>query len=182
LLNVVQASMTKIYTKTGDDGYTKNLLGKRKPKSDLEFEIVGTLDELNACLGLLHTSKNKKLLAQIRELQSDLLTIGALVSGFKSSNKDEFSKRVSKLESLIDAYDAKNKPLKNFILPGGSFESGILHYTRTICRRLERLLVRHVKDVSVLIYINRLSDLLFVLARFFNSKGKKDILWMNIKP
>jgi cob(I)alamin adenosyltransferase len=171
----------KIYTKTGDNGSSKTITGTRTLKSDLSFEVLGTCDELNATLGILRTSKKKDLIKVITGLQSDLFKIGSYFAGVKFTKVEAawLKKRTEEIEIDIDKIEKKNKPLKNFILPGGSFESGHLHLARTVCRRLERSLVRYSKAgyPEMKTYINRLSDYLFVLARQQNNGGKKDIIW-----
>lgn len=177
--------MTKIYTKAGDNGYSKNLKGKSYPKSDLLFEVVGTLDELNAVLGLISLSKKKTLRFQTGSLQSYLFTIGSFFASGKviPGNLNWLEKQLLMIEKNIDEIDAQNISLKNFILPSGSYESSHLHLARTVCRRLERLIAKYLNDkgnssfVPVQKYINRLSDYLFVLARFYNQKGRKDVIW-----
>jgi cob(I)alamin adenosyltransferase len=171
----------KVYTKTGDNGSSKTITGIRKLKSDLSFEVLGTCDELNASLGLLHLSKKRNVVNLITEVQSDLFKIGSYFAGIKFTKveADWLKQRTTTLESEIDKIETKNKPLRNFILPGGSFESAHLHLSRTVCRRLERALVRYSKSdfAEIKVYINRLSDYLFVLARFYNGGGKRDIVW-----
>lgn len=175
----------KIYTKNGDSGKSKTLTGQQKAKSDLLFEVLGTIDELNASLGFLQQSKKRKLAAQVTKVQSDLFKLGSFIAGspMKSSDVVWITARVAEIETAIDEIDTQNKPLKNFILPGGSVESAQLHFARTICRRLERTLVAYLSKVKTdqfavcETYFNRLSDLLFVLARFYNNKGNADVIW-----
>ncbi len=169
----------KIYTKTGDKGETGTLGNKRVLKSSTLIETVGDLDELNSNLGLsrfyVNNSKIKEILI---ELQKWVFKIGTYIitqdtQRNKYSNLD-FNSVLSKIEKIIDEYETNLSPLKNFILPGGSEGAAWLHLTRTICRRAERtmvLLYKEEKDQSLLEPIrllNRMSDLLFVLARYEN--------------
>ncbi len=175
----------KIYTKTGDDGKSKTITGKRLPKSDLQFEVLGTIDELNATLGILHLSKKKSVRKLVIDIQNNIFNIGAYLAGSTITAKDRLwlLSVIESMEKNIDNIESKNKPLKYFILPGGSFESSYFHLARTICRRSERILVliilKHKIPEGVLIqnFLNRLSDYLFVLARYYNNQGNKDIIW-----
>ena len=175
----------KLYTKEGDTG-TSALLGstRRIPKSRPVFEILGLTDEVNATLGCalasLKKSRETKLLLSIQE---DIFLIGSYVAGLKvsSADKAEWAEKVKDLEDRIDAYSAKLPPLKAFILPGGSEAASHMHLARVKARALERNLVAYTGKNSLkflLPYINRLSDLLFVLARYVNMKlGKEEKLW-----
>lgn len=171
----------KIYTKNGDKGKSSILNKKNIPKHDIVFELVGTLDELSAHLGILHTSRDKEIKKICLTVQEDLFTIGSVLAGFPDTI--DLSERTKWLEEVIDEYDAKNDPLENFILPGGSKYAAHLHIARAVCRRLERkvVLFRDNNDKlnpELLMYVNRLSDLFFVLARYTNKKlGVKDIIW-----
>lgn len=179
----------KIYTKTGDKGETSLFGGERVLKDDLRIKAYGTTDELNAALGLaISEIKNGELIPVIKSLQNDLFTLGSDLAtpsgkgnkGFLITRIDE--KHYLRLEKLIDDFDSQLPVLKNFILPGGSKGAGYLHLARTICRRAEREVVSLSKIVdigsNITVYLNRLSDLLFVLARFENfSNGIEDIAW-----
>lgn len=179
----------KIYTKTGDKGET-GYIGGRVSKSSERIELVGNLDELNACLGLIvGKTKNdenfSKLNQKILKLQSSIFSLGAVIAGGKS--EVNFKKETEKLEKEIDAMDKLLEPLKNFILPGGSEVAAHIHLSRTICRRAERQMVRYFDtinftdeaSVNLLSYLNRLSDYLFVLARFVNKNlGEEDVVWV----
>jgi cob(I)alamin adenosyltransferase len=173
-----------VYTKKGDTGKTSTLKSSGS-KTDAVYAVVGTLDELNASLGLLHQSHSTSLKKQIVEIQSELFMLGSWLAGSPKAEVigKQLAKRVTAFENYIDTIDAQNKPIKNFILPGGSFESGFLHMSRTISRRFERQLVlyfdkhKHKGSDDLLKYANRLSDYLFVLARYYNKKGKNDIVW-----
>ena len=186
MLNATTAGTVsaKIYTKNGDKGLSKTISGYQKLKSDLSFEVLGTCDELNASLGLLHLSKKRDLVKTIVCVQSDLFKIGSFFAGVKFTKVEGqwLKKRTTEIELDIDDIEKKNKLLKNFILPGGSFESSHLHLSRTVCRRLERCLIKYSKKgfPAITVYLNRLSDYLFVLARFYNDGGKKDIVWKRV--
>lgn len=173
-----------VYTKKGDTG-TSSTFVKKSAKSDAVFVVLGTLDELNSILGLLHHTKKTHLRNTILEIQSNLMLLGSWLAGNPQIEKipSFLLKKTSKIETEINSLDSLNKPIKNFILPGGSIESAGLHVGRTVARRLERQLVLYFSKNklkghdNVLKYINRLSDYLFVLARYYNGKGKKDIVW-----
>lgn len=175
----------KLYTKEGDTG-TSALLGssRRMPKSRPVFEILGVADEVNATLGCALASLKKPTeTALLVSIQEDIFLIGAYIAGLKFSSADKamWSNRVTDLEDRIDAYSAKLPLLKAFILPGGSEASSHIHLARVKVRTLERNLVSYSGKKSLkflLPYINRLSDLLFVLARYVNMElGKKEKIW-----
>ena len=179
----------KIYTKTGDRGETSLFGGTRVWKDDLRISAYGSIDELNALLGVAATQiENKELIEIIRSIQNDLFTVGAdLATPLDKGNKGFVIPRVdnsfaTKLEFLIDKFDSKLPELKNFILPGGTVGASQLHLARTVCRRAEREIVALSKteeiNSEIEIYVNRLSDLLFVLARFENFfNGIEDVPW-----
>jgi len=181
----------KIYTKTGDDGITGLLGNRRVPKDDIRIEAYGTVDELNAVLGLARAqgldSTSDKLVSQ---LQDELFAVGSALADpdpmgrYHNAIRPEHAVR---LEEIIDALESELKPLSNFILPGGSLAAAELHLARTVCRRAERLVVRLTRqpggDVStaLIVYLNRLSDLLFVMARVENHRaGVSDIPWKGL--
>ena len=177
--------LDKIYTKGGDSGYTSIVGGQRVKKSSILIEAISNVDELNAVLGFIinYLPTNKKKI--IRNIQNDLFDLGAdLATPF---NRKKNTIRISKsqtvyLEKEIDKINTKLKPLTSFILPGGEKESGLLHLARTINRRCEISIVKLKEktniNIEILKYINRLSDLLFVLARL---NSKKEILWKPLK-
>jgi cob(I)alamin adenosyltransferase len=179
----------KIYTKSGDNGETSLFGGKRVWKDDLRIAAYGTVDELNAVFGIAVTEINdKELCSVLQSLQNELFVLGSdLATPADKGNKGFVIPRIAKenyerLEKLIDEYDVKLPELKNFILPGGSNGSAILHLARTVCRRAEREVVSLCKseviNSEIEIYLNRLSDLLFVLARYQNLiSGTADINW-----
>ncbi|MDP2037370.1 MAG: cob(I)yrinic acid a,c-diamide adenosyltransferase [Ignavibacteria bacterium] len=179
----------KIYTKTGDNGETSLFGGKRVRKDNPRISAYGTVDELNAVLGIVVTEvKDEELNSVLQSLQNELFVLGSdLATPADKGNKGFVIPRIVKencvrLEMLIDKYDAKLPELKNFILPGGSKGAANLHLARTVCRRAEREVVSLSKNEEinseVEIYLNRLSDLLFVLARYQNLiSGTADINW-----
>jgi cob(I)alamin adenosyltransferase len=179
----------KIYTKTGDKGKTSLFGGKRVWKDDLRIKAYGDVDELNSILGLaLSEIKNKELKKVLSVIQNELFILGSdLASPIeKKNNKFQIprvdSSKISKLENLIDEFDSQLPPIKNFILPGGLKSASILHLARTVCRRAEREVISLAKidkiNSEIKVYLNRLSDLLFVLARFDNfSSHHPEIEW-----
>ena len=182
--------LNRIYTRTGDDGTTALGTGERRAKYDLRVEAYGTIDELNAALGVarLHTVARAEIDAALSRAQNDLFDLGADLCAPESASDTRSRLRVSdaqveRLEADIDALTAKLAPLRSFILPGGTPASAHLHLARTICRRAERLAValaaKSDEPVSgaVLRYINRLSDYLFVAARAMDRDGTRDVLW-----
>jgi cob(I)alamin adenosyltransferase len=175
----------KIYTKTGDAGETGLFGGGRVPKDDPRVQAYGDVDELNAWIGLVIAIHQPEFEASVLEsIQRDLFTIGAELA---TPNPDKVrspldAETVAALERVIDSYDAQLKPLKNFILPGGNPKAAALHVARTVCRRAERAVVTlaraHTVNPLIIHYLNRLSDLLFVLARAVNMQaGRDDIPW-----
>ncbi|RCK75846.1 MAG: ATP:Cob(I)alamin adenosyltransferase [Ignavibacteriae bacterium] len=171
----------KIYTKTGDDGTTSLYGGKRVLKCELRIEAYGTVDELNSVLGICRAMKlHKRVDRLLDKIQNQLFVLGTDLATPKSSRKKPVPRikesDIKFLEKAIDEFDAENKPLNRFILPGGSLLSSYLHFGRTVCRRAERLVVRLAKNENTgqnpIIYLNRLSDLLFVLARWVNKEKK----------
>ena len=182
----------KIYTKTGDRGDTKLYGGVTVPKHDARVEAYGTVDELNALLGaaLALDADGSLGTGGLREIQSDLLTLGAILSAadpkgaLKRDTIPELpASKVTDLEAWIDRLDSELEPLDAFILPGGSHAGSLLHVARTVCRRAERaitpLLEQRPELGEVLLpYMNRLSDLLFNLARSVNAvSGTKEARW-----
>lgn len=182
--------LNKIYTKTGDDGTTGLVRGPRRSKADLRIECFGTVDEANSFIGMarLHTGampKLDRLLARVQndlfDLGSDLATPGADPAGAAPSLRIT-AQQAEWIEEQIDHYNEALKPLTSFVLPGGTPLAVALHLARTVTRRAERLVVELIAaepDVNnaVLVYLNRLSDLMFVMARVANSNGDSDVLW-----
>ena len=184
--------LSKIYTRTGDDGTTALGSGRRVAKYDLRVETYGTLDETNAAIGIarLHTREGDKALdAMLARIQNDLFDLGADLC-FPDETKDARGRlavtdaQVERIEREIDELNAALEPLRSFVLPGGTPASSYLHLARTISRRAERLMValaaRPGERVGAppLRYVNRLSDFLFVAARYANDKGRSDVTWV----
>jgi len=178
--------LTRIYTRGGDSGETSLVGGRRVAKHDLRVEAYGTVDEANAVLGLARLRAKGDLAAMLARIQNDLFDLGADLATPRGGAKDKGALRivasqVKRLEREIDGCNAKLKPLNSFVLPGGSELAAALHLARTVVRRAERHAValarREAINPEALKYLNRLSDHLFVLARFANAKGKKDLLW-----
>lgn len=174
----------KIYTKTGDKGETGLLDGSRVGKDHLRVASYGEIDELSAVLGCVRAeSRDARLRALLQEIQRDLFALGAQLADPKARVASRKAKaalppdRVKLLEDTIDRLEAKMPPLRAFILPGGSRVGSLLHLARTVCRRAERSVValahREVVDPQALVYVNRLSDLLFVLARSENRRRRR---------
>lgn len=172
----------RIYTKTGDRGKTSLYGGKRVPKDDIRVDAYGTVDELNSLLGVtLSKIKDKKISDFLGRIQSDLFLIGSNLAGAKT-DLSTIPVRISEMEKMIDWADAQLPTLKNFILPSGVESATFLFYARAVARRCERAIVelnqKEAVDPKLLIYINRLSDLLFEMARFLNfKKGIKETIW-----
>lgn len=177
--------LTRIYTKTGDKGTTALGTGKRVPKHDARVEAFGTVDETNAAVGIarLHTTADAD--AMLARIQNDLFDLGAdLCAPEADGAKDRLriiDAQVERLEREIDRMNAELAPLNSFVLPGGTAASAHLHLARTIARRAERAITRLAETEPVnpaaVRYINRLSDHLFVMARWLNDKGAGDVLW-----
>jgi cob(I)alamin adenosyltransferase len=184
--------LAKIYTKTGDDGTTGLLGPGRVSKDDLRIEAYGIVDELNAVLGVARAAPEigLELDRSLGQIQEELFTVGAALADpdpggpFHSAVPDHFAAR---LEREIDSAESELPKLENFILPGGSPTAARLHLARTVCRRAERAVVslgkapgQHVPE-GIVIYLNRLSDLLFVLARLANARaGVADVPWRGL--
>lgn len=171
----------KIYTRTGDSGETGLFDGTRVSKHDLRVEAYGDVDELNAVLGLVRAAGvGPDLDERLQRLQRDLFALGSRLADPRHRIAERVTKAalvdedVTRLEAWIDEAEAQIPPLRRFILPGGSQAGALLHVARTICRRAERRIVslgQDAVDPGVLAYVNRLSDLLFVLARLANARA-----------
>ena len=180
----------KIYTKTGDDGRTGLFGGGRVGKDHARVEAYGDVDELNAFIG---AARSVEMMPRIDEIlapvQRDLFAIGALLATpHPDKHREQLEKarlsdrRIAQIEQAIDDGEEELEPLKAFILPGGTAKASALHVARTVCRRAERAIIRlqHTDDVPqvVIVYLNRLSDLLFVLARVANRRaGAGEVTW-----
>ncbi len=185
----------KVYTRQGDKGKTSLLGGKVVSKADLMIEAYGEIDELNCAIGFVLTQNvklrtqnyNSKLNNELIKIQKDLFRIASrLVASDKRQETSYLKGRVKEFERLIDGMDRELPKLSKFILPGGGRVGSFLHLARAICRRTERSIVRLSQkekiEESVLSYFNRLSDLLYVMARFVNyQEGKKEINFINNK-
>ncbi len=177
--------LTRIYTKGGDTGTTSLGTGKRVPKHDTRVGAYGAVDEANAAIGLarLHTTGEED--AMLARIQNDLFDLGAdLCAPEGDGTRDRLriiDAQVERLEHEIDRMNEALAPLNSFVLPGGSAAAAHLHLARTIARRAERDMTRLAEaepvNPAAIRYINRLSDHLFVLARWLNDKGAKDVLW-----
>lgn len=170
----------KIYTRTGDKGYTSLFAGGRVPKSHMRVEAYGTVDELNSFIGLIRTRNNDTQVAKwLVEVQNDLFVIGADLATPMDNTPDWLVRlpdgSADKIETWIDTLDKDLEPLKNFILPAGAEIAAWTHVARTVCRRAERICVALQQDEPIneadTRYLNRLSDFLFVLARWFNHQS-----------
>ncbi len=185
-------TLTRIYTRVGDDGRTALVNGERRAKHDLRVEAYGTVDETNACIGLarLHTPGDAELDGMLARIQNDLFDLGADLATPEGDEPPAHEPlrvvdaQVDRLEREIDQLNEELSPLRSFVLPGGSPAAAALHLGRTVCRRAERLVVelagRPGEKVSpaAIRYLNRLSDFLFVAARWANDKGARDVLWV----
>ena len=187
--------ITKVYTRTGDAGKTRLAGGQQVWKDSLRVEAYGTVDELNASIGVARVmnadmmgrqAQAEQLEKELRWIQNKLFDIGGILAtapGQTFKNMPQVGEQhVTKLEKTIDRCQKELAPLKEFILPGGGKVSGFLHQARTVCRRAERICIRLAKeetvDAQINIFLNRLSDALFVLARWVaKTQGETEFLW-----
>lgn len=184
--------LNRIYTRTGDDGTTALGTGERRPKFDLRIEAYGTIDETNSAIGLARLATAQSypdVDSMLLRIQNDLFDLGADLCTPDDGGKLEYeplrivASQVERIEKEIDELNGQLSPLRSFVLPGGSEASAALHVARTICRRAERLMVHlsmspgEIVSGPALQYVNRLSDFLFVAARFVNVRSGGDILW-----
>ncbi len=178
--------LTRIYTRGGDRGTTSLGDGRRVAKHELRVEAYGTVDEANATIGLarLHTGGEADVM--LARIQNDLFDLGADLCRPEEEGDGDgrlriVEEQVARLEREIDGLNAELTPLSSFVLPGGTAAAAHLHLARTVTRRAERLVAalaaREPVNPAVLRYLNRLSDHLFVLARYLNDKGARDVLW-----
>lgn len=184
--------LNRIYTRTGDNGTTALGSGERRPKFDLRVTAYGTVDETNAAIGIaqLHLGAEPEVAAILARVQNDLFDLGADLATPESPGGDKRERlrivdsQVERIEADIDRLNAELSPLKSFVLPGGDPAAAHLHLARTVCRRAERLVVELAArpnegvGAPVIRYLNRLSDLLFVAARYVNGRGARDVLWV----
>ncbi|HYF54864.1 MAG TPA: cob(I)yrinic acid a,c-diamide adenosyltransferase [Salinarimonas sp.] len=185
--------LNRIYTRTGDGGTTALATGERRLKFDLRIDTYGTVDETNACIGLarLHTgASDPQVDGMLGLIQNDLFDLGADLATPETGEALSYEPlritqgQVDRLEGDIDALNGHLQPLRSFVLPGGTPAAAALHLARTTCRRAERLAVElaqrpdEVVSPEVVKYLNRLSDFLFVAARFVNGRGEGDVLWV----
>jgi cob(I)alamin adenosyltransferase len=184
--------LNRIYTRAGDDGTTALGTGERRKKYDLRIAAYGTLDEVNAVIGLarLHTAADPAFDALLGRVQNDLFDVEADLclpgkgKGPGGARLNVTEAQVAWLEQEIDRLNAELEPLKTFVLPGGTPTAAYLHLARTVCRRGERIMVelndKPGESVSpeALKYVNRLSDFLFVASRWANDRGARDVLWV----
>lgn len=178
--------LTRIYTRGGDKGLTSLGDGTRVPKHSLRMDAIGTVDEANGVLGLARLHAEGDADAMLERIQNDLFDLGADLCTPEQENPKYpplriVDAQVDRLEQEIDRLNAELSPLKSFVLPGGSPAAAYLHLGRTAARRAERLMTElataEAVNEAALRYINRLSDHLFVLARWLNDKGAADVLW-----
>lgn len=184
--------LNRIYTRTGDNGTTGLVTGERRSKHDLRIDTYGTVDELNACIGVarLATKADEVLDRMLERIQNDLFDLGADLATPEPESPLGYEplrispEQVDRLEREIDLLNGDIPPLKSFVLPGGSEAAAQLHVARTVCRRAERLAVALSQKIeerispTVVKYLNRLSDFLFVASRHCNDKGLRDVLWI----
>jgi cob(I)alamin adenosyltransferase len=183
-------TLNRIYTRTGDQGQTRLATGETVQKFDLRVEAYGAVDELNAVVGLVRLAGAGDLDPMLGRIQNELFDLGADLAtperpgkplGFEALRI--IDSQVDRLEQEIDALNADLSPLTSFILPGGTPAATHLHLARTVCRRAERIAVRLAAQEgeavrpAALKYLNRLSDLLFVMSRWANGRGAGDVLW-----
>ena len=177
--------LNKIYTKTGDGGDTALGNGERVLKDSLRVSAYGNVDELNASIGIITLYANTELKRKLKNIQNDLFDIGAdLCVPISEKNKDRLRLSTNQIETLeleIDEMNSILEPLNSFVLPGGCRSATFLHMARTICRRAERSVVslksKEEINENTLVYLNRLSDWLFVASRVENQENSSEVLW-----
>ena len=184
--------LNKIYTRTGDDGTTGLVSGPRRLKHDARVEAYGDIDETNSVVGLarLDLQEYGELDAMLARIQNDLFDLGADLATPDTGEPPQYEPlrivqaQVDRLEQEIDRLNADLEPLKSFVLPGGTRAAAALHLARTVSRRAERRIVElkqmesEIVSAAAAAYVNRLSDFLFVAARWVNDKGRSDVLWI----
>ncbi|MEI7493272.1 MAG: cob(I)yrinic acid a,c-diamide adenosyltransferase [Alphaproteobacteria bacterium] len=174
--------LTHIYTRSGDTGRASLGDGTRRKKSDIRFETIGNVDEVNAYCGLIAVELPTALQKLITHIQNDLFDLGADLAVPQGEALRIGNNHVEFLEKQIDIFNDALNPLDSFVLPGGTKASALMHVARTVVRRAERSMVLlneyELVNGNALKYLNRLSDLLFVLCRHLNDNGKLDVLWV----
>lgn len=177
--------LNRIYTRTGDDGTTGLVDGSRLPKHALRIAAYGTVDEANAIIGIVRLHTDGDTDAALGRIQNDLFDLGADLATPDLHREGALRVtplQVERLEQEIDAMNAQLAPLTSFVLPGGTVAAAHLHVARTVVRRAERLATQAAEEAQIhpvaLQYLNRLSDHLFVMARYLNDKGMGDVLWV----
>ncbi|MTI11299.1 cob(I)yrinic acid a,c-diamide adenosyltransferase [Curvivirga aplysinae] len=185
-------SLTKIYTRGGDKGETSLGDGSRRSKANLRVEAYGTVDEANACVGLIRLQTTGEIDTLLGNIQNDLFDLGADLcrpEGDEAKNPEKAAAalrisatQVEAIETACDKFNEDLADLTSFILPGGTKAGAYMHLARTVTRRAERLCVALAGEETInpeaVKYLNRLSDLFFVLSRYCNDKGKNDVLWV----
>lgn len=180
-------TLTKIYTRGGDKGETSLGDGSRRAKHDLRVDAYGTVDEANAVIGLIRLHVDGEVDALLSRVQNDLFDLGADLCTPEDGRRAEGALRVvpeqvTAIEEAIDRYNEDLESLKSFILPGGTPAAAHMHLARTVARRAERLVTALAQEEQVnpeaVKYLNRLSDLFFVLSRHCNDNGRSDVLWV----
>lgn len=182
----------KIYTGFGDQGKTALFGGETVSKNHLRVEMYGTLDELNSLIGLLRNKNNDASVDNVlKNVQNELFTYGSEIATPDVAKRENFTdqisdKHINALENAIDRFSEELPSLKKFILPGGSEAASYAHQARTVCRRAERMLISLADQIEIrgqlIIYLNRLSDLFFVIARFENFLNNvEDVVWEGIR-
>jgi cob(I)alamin adenosyltransferase len=178
--------LNRIVTRTGDDGTSALATGERRPKSDVRFAAIGSVDELNATVGLARLDA-ANLQAELARIQNDLFDLGADLATPETARRSGERLRITgvqvvRLEAEVDALNAGLPELTSFVLPGGTRAAAALHLCRTVARRAERVLVelaaRETLNPEAIRYVNRLSDFFFVAARCANDMGARDVLWV----
>jgi cob(I)alamin adenosyltransferase len=177
--------LNRIVTRTGDQGTSALATGERRPKSDLRFAAIGTVDELNATVGLARLEA-AALDVELARVQNDLFDLGADLATPETARRGErlriSAAQVAWLEAEVETWNAALPPLTSFVLPGGTRAAAALHVCRTVARRAERVLVELAANEPLnpeaLRFVNRLSDFFFVAARRMNDSGARDVLWV----
>lgn len=179
-------TINRVYTRTGDDGTSALATGERRPKYDIRFEVIGTLDELNTHVGVARLSAMPaEVEGMLSAIQNDLFDLGADLAtpeGARGERLRVAASQVQRMEEEIDRLNTRVAPLTSFVLPGGSPAAAALHVCRAVARRAERAMVQLAAqeplNPEAIHFINRLSDFFFVAARVANDDGRRDVLWV----